>query len=254
MGDAVEFEGVVVLVDRFPALAGVDLRVQVGEMVCLRGPNGAGKSTLLRACAGLAAVRGTRAEVLGIDLKTQRRLVRPHVGLLGHRSPLYGDLRVEDQLRYCAGLHRADRHEVSAAAERFELGGRLAGVAIRRLSEGQQRRVALACLTIARPQLWLLDEPHAGLDVTNRQALDDLLADAANSGATVIFATHETGRPAAAAARQVHLLGGHVEMSTETTTETMTEPDSAPQPIAASSAIAASTKFDSSIDSPTDVA
>ena len=211
MGAAVAFEGVVALQDRFPALAGLDLSVQYGEMVCLRGPNGAGKSTLLRACAGLVPVRGERAEVLGFDLRADRRSVRRHVGLLGHRVPLYGDLRVSDQLRHCVGLHSAAAAEVSAAVERFGIGGRLADVSIRRLSEGQQRRVALACLTVARPRLWLLDEPHAGLDAANRDALDELLADAVEAGATVLFATHETGRPGVAAARQVVLAGGRVE-------------------------------------------
>ena len=214
MGAAVAFEGVVALLDRFPALAGVDLSVQDGEMVCLRGPNGAGKSTLLRACAGLVPLRGERARVLGFDLIADRRSVRRHVGLLGHRVPLYGDLRVSDQLRHCADLHSAAPAEAAAAVERFAIGGRLAEVPIRRLSEGQQRRVALACLTIARPRLWLLDEPHAGLDAASRDALDDLLTDAAAAGATVMFATHETGRPGVAAARQVALAGGRVETAT----------------------------------------
>lgn len=201
------------LLDRFPALAGVDLSVESGEMVCLRGPNGAGKTTLLRACAGLVPTRGSRAEVLGLDLIADRRSVRRHVGLLGHRTPLYGDLRVDDQLRHCAALHGASDGEVSEAAERFSLGGRLMEVAIRRLSEGQQRRVALACLTVARPRIWLLDEPHAGLDGTSRDALDELLGDAVNAGATVMFATHETGRARVAAARQVSLAGGRVVAS-----------------------------------------
>lgn len=204
------------LLDRFPALSGVDLSVESGEMVCLRGPNGAGKTTLLRACAGLVGVRGSRAEVLGFDLIADRRSVRRHVGLLGHRTPLYGDLQVSDQLRYRAALHGAPDGEASQAAERFFLDGRLSGVVIRRLSEGQQRRLALACLTIARPRLWLLDEPHAGLDRTARDALDELLGDAVKAGATVMFATHETGRATLAAARQVMLAGGRVRASSET--------------------------------------
>ncbi len=211
MGAAVAFEGVVALLGRFPALAGVNLRIETGEMVCLRGPNGAGKTTLLRACAGLIPLRGARAEVLGFDLRARRRAVGTHVGLLGHRSPLYGDLRVNDQLRYCADVHRASAVEVSAARERFELAGRLGDVVVRRLSEGQQRRVALACLAIARPRLWLLDEPHAGLDTLRRDALDELLIEAVQAGATVLFASHETGRPCVDATRQVVLVGGRVQ-------------------------------------------
>ncbi len=201
------------LLDRFPALAGVDLSVESGEMVCLRGPNGAGKTTLLRACAGLVPLRAARAEVLGFDLIADRRSVRRHVGLLGHRTPLYGDLRVGDQLRHCAALHDASGVETSAAADRFSLEGRLLEVPIRRLSEGQRRRVALACLTVARPRVWLLDEPHAGLDHASRDALDMLLGDAVEAGATVMFATHETGRARVAAARQVTLVGGRVSLS-----------------------------------------
>ena len=199
------------LLDRFPALAGVDLSVQAGEMVCLRGPNGAGKTTLLRACAGLVPVQGARAEVLGFDLTADRRAVRRHVGLLGHRAPLYGDLLVADQLRHSADMCRAAPGEAAAAAERFALHARLREVPIRRLSEGQQRRVALACLTIARPRLWLLDEPHAGLDESNRRALDELLREAVDAGATIMFATHEASRGAAAAARCITLGGGRVE-------------------------------------------
>ena len=180
------------LLDRFPALAGVDLSVSAGEVVGIAGPNGAGKTTLLRACAGLVPLRAKRAEVLGFDLLADRRAVRRHVGLLGHRAPLYGDLRVADQLRHCAALLDADASEVSSAAERFGLGGRLESVAIRRLSEGQQRRVALACLTIARPRLWLLDEPHAGLDASSRAALDELLAGAAAAGASTRIHTRRS--------------------------------------------------------------
>ncbi|WP_419843014.1 heme ABC exporter ATP-binding protein CcmA [Candidatus Poriferisodalis sp.] len=210
MGAAVAFKSVVALLSRFPALAGVDLSVEAGEMVCLRGPNGAGKTTLLRTCAGLVPLQAKRAEVLGFDLRAERRAVRAHVGLLGHRLPLYGDLRVDDQLRYCAAVHRATALEVSAAIDRFALGGRLGSVVIGRLSHGQQRRVALACLTIARPRLWLLDEPHAGLDASSRDALDELLLEAVEAGATVMFATHETASARLAAVRQVALAGGCV--------------------------------------------
>lgn len=220
MGAAVAFEGVVALLDRFPALAGVDLSVDAGEIVGLRGPNGAGKSTLLRACAGLVPLRGSRAEVLGFDLLGDRRGVRRHVGLLGHRAPLYGDMRVADQLRHSAAVVGAASSEVAGAVERFGLGGRLAEVAVRRLSEGQQRRVALACLTIARPRLWLLDEPHAGLDEANRNALDELLNDAASAGATILLATHETGRVGFGPDREVTLVSGRVAESADASGET----------------------------------
>src|SRR5437879_26288 len=102
MPPAVRFRAAVSLLGRFPALAGVDLDVAAGEVVLIQGPNGAGKTTLLRACAGLVPVVDGEAEVLGYDLRRDRRSVRRHVALLGHASGLYDDLTVADNLRFVA--------------------------------------------------------------------------------------------------------------------------------------------------------
>src|SRR5207244_5115063 len=99
---AVRFRAAVSLLGRFPALAGVDLDVAAGEVVLVQGPNGAGKTTLLRACAGLVPVVSGAAQVLGHDLRRDRRTVRRRVALLGHASPLYDDLTVVDNLRFVA--------------------------------------------------------------------------------------------------------------------------------------------------------
>ena len=81
-----------------------------------------------------------------------------------------------------------------AALERLGLYGRLAEVPVRRLSAGQQRRTALACLVVRRAELWLLDEPHAGLDAAGRDDLDAIIRQAAESGVTVLVASHESDR------------------------------------------------------------
>jgi ABC-type multidrug transport system ATPase subunit len=75
----VELRGAVALLGNFPALAGVDLTVESGEVVLLRGPNGAGKTTLLRLCAGLVRPESGSVEVLGHDLVRERRSVRRRV-------------------------------------------------------------------------------------------------------------------------------------------------------------------------------
>src|SRR3954453_5163429 len=84
MDAVVRFRAAISLLGRFPALAGVDLDVDRGEIVLLQGPNGAGKTTLLRACAGLVAIAQGEAVVLGCDLTVDRRAIRRRVGLLGH--------------------------------------------------------------------------------------------------------------------------------------------------------------------------
>ncbi|QXC60944.1 heme ABC exporter ATP-binding protein CcmA [Aquihabitans sp. G128] len=210
MEPVVDFRGAVCLLGRFPALAGVDLDVARGEIVLLQGPNGAGKTTVLRACAGLVPVVEGDASVLGVDLRADRRAVRHRVGLLGHASGLYEDLTVADNVRFWARAGRAHDADADAAMARLGLAGRLADVAVARLSAGQRRRTSLAVMVARRPELWLLDEPHAALDQDGRDLVDSLMADAVAAGATVLFASHELDRAQAVAHRTITIAGGTV--------------------------------------------
>jgi heme ABC exporter ATP-binding subunit CcmA len=206
----VELEEAVAVLGRFPALAGATLRVDDGEIVLLRGPNGAGKTTLLRLCAGLLPlVRGT-GSVLGLDLATHRESVRRTVGLLGHQNGLYLDLTVRENVRFWGSTVGASDAEIDAAMRRLDVGGRLADVAVSKLSAGQKRRTALACLIARRARLWLLDEPHAGLDASARDELDETLRQAAEAGATIVVASHELERAGSLATRTVDVIAGRV--------------------------------------------
>lgn len=210
MERVIHFHQAVSLLGRFPALAGVDLDVERGEIVLVQGVNGAGKTTLLRSCAGLVPIVAGEAAVLGHDLREDRRAVRHRVGMLGHSTGLYDDLTVADNVRFWARAVRARRSDADAAMERLGLTGRLAAVPVARLSAGQRRRTALACLVARRPELWLLDEPHAGLDAAGRDTVDQLVRDAAASGATVLVASHELERTTSLAHRRVVISGGMV--------------------------------------------
>ncbi|HEX7166204.1 MAG TPA: ABC transporter ATP-binding protein [Acidimicrobiales bacterium] len=194
MTPAIRLSRAVVLLGRFPALAGADLLVERGEVVHVSGPNGAGKTTLLRLCAGLHGLASGEAEVLGVDLRTNGRDVRRNVGLLGHAGFLYDDLTVAENVRFAVRAAGVPVDDGDAAIDRLGLGGRLRDVSAGRLSAGQRRRTALAVLVARRPQLWLMDEPHAGLDADGRALVDGLIADAAAGGATVVFASHELDR------------------------------------------------------------
>ena len=206
----VEFDDVVAVLGSFPALAGATLRVERGEVVLLRGPNGAGKTTLLRLCAGLVpVVRGT-GTVFGFDLTTELDAIRPRVGLLGHRNGLYLDLTVHENVSFWGATVEATEAEIDAAMERLAVTGRLRDTAVRRLSAGQRRRTALACLAARRAELWLLDEPHAGLDAAGRDELDAMLRQAVEAGATVMVARHELERAGSLADRVVDVVGGRI--------------------------------------------
>jgi heme ABC exporter ATP-binding subunit CcmA len=209
----IDLDGAVAVLGRFPAVAGVTLAVDRGEIVWLRGPNGAGKTTLLRLCAGLVPLARGRGTVLGYDLATERDRVRPLVGVLGHRNGLYLDLTVTENVAFWGSTVEASEHERMAALERLGLDGRVADVPVRRLSAGQQRRTALACLVVRRAELWLLDEPHAGLDAAGRDDLDAIIRRAAEAGVTVLVASHESDRARPLAPRVVDIAGGTVLVS-----------------------------------------
>jgi heme ABC exporter ATP-binding subunit CcmA len=201
---------VVAVLGDFPALAGASLVVERGEIVLLRGPNGAGKTTLLRLCAGLVPLTRGSGSVAGHDLTVDREAVRRRVGLLGHQNGLYRDLSVRENVNFWGATVGATSHEIDAAMERLGIAGRLVDVPVGRLSAGQRRRTSLACLVARRAELWLLDEPHAGLDADARNELDETLRQAAAVGATIVVASHELDRAGALATRTVEVVGGQV--------------------------------------------
>ena len=195
------------------ALVDVNLTVEPGEFVSLIGPSGCGKSTLLRACAGLMPViRGT-ADVLGFDLTVDRESVRERVGLLGHQNGLFGELTIAENVSFWSTVVGASTAERNSAMERMAIDGKLAGRRVSELSAGQKRRCALACLVVRRAELWLLDEPHAGLDAKGRDEIDRIVKEAAASGATVVVASHEIERAQQLATRTISLVSGQVRDS-----------------------------------------
>ncbi len=206
----ISMQGVVALLGRFPALSGVNLEVHKREIVLLQGPNGAGKSTLLRLCAGLLRPEAGTAIVLGHDLGRDPDPVRRSVGLLGHDTALYDELTVLENLRFWASFSRAGTATVDAALDRLGVDQRLRDVAVGRLSAGQRRRVAIAGIVVRRPSLWLLDEPHAGLDDEGRDLVDHLVLQATQDGATALLVSHEIDRTFELATRRVTVAGGMV--------------------------------------------
>ena len=206
----VSFSDVVVVYDNFPALAGASFEVASGEIVLLQGPNGAGKTTLLRACAGLLPIARGTATVLGCDLSVERYSVRAKVGLLGHANGLFQDLTVAEKMLFWSRLIGASDQDVKTAMRLMGLSDRLSATRVANLSAGQRRRCALAILIVRRAQLWLLDEPHAGLDSQGRDELDKTLRSAQEAGATVVFASHEIDRAQNLATRCLTVAGGVV--------------------------------------------
>jgi heme ABC exporter ATP-binding subunit CcmA len=218
--NVVRLRSAVCLLDRFPALAGVDLDVDEGEILLLSGSNGAGKTTLLRLLAGLVPLYSGEAHVLGCDLSRDRRSARRDLALVGHETFCYDDLTVRENLRFAARASGSDAALADDAIDRVGLGPS-ADVLHRRLSAGQRRRLALGVAWCRDPRLLLLDEPHAGLDADGRHVLDDIVRAAPAEGRTVLLASHELDRTRALAHREVVLTSGRADLapSSETTAE-----------------------------------
>ena len=173
----------------YTALEGVTCRVESGSIVALVGPNGAGKSTFLRLAAGLIDPSAGRVTVDGHPAGSLE--ARALLSYLPDSPALYDDLSLNEHLEYVARLHGVEAWEDWAA----ELLDRL-GLASRAddppggFSRGMRQKASIA-LAFVRPfGVLLADEPFDGLDPPSREALDELVAEAAGAGAAVVLATH----------------------------------------------------------------
>ena len=171
MNPVIAVRGLVKRFGRRAALDGVDVRLDGGQIVGIVGPDGAGKTTLLRALAGLLDVEAAEARVLGYDLRGDVTAMKARIGYLPQAFSLHRDLTVEENLRFTARLHRLPPEEFEARSGRLlartglaPFTGRAAGA----LSGGMKQKLAIANALLPRPELLLLDEPTAGVDVVAR--------------------------------------------------------------------------------------
>ena len=162
------------------ALSGIDLEVTGAQMLGVVGPDGAGKTTLLRVLAGLLELEADQAESLGYDLRKDVREYKRHIGYVPQTFSLYRDLSILENLSFTARLHRIDAALFEQrSGELLERTG-LAPFADRRardLSGGMKQKLAVANALLPRPDLLILDEPTAGVDVVARREIFEILGE-----------------------------------------------------------------------------
>jgi ABC-2 type transport system ATP-binding protein len=194
------------------ALAGVDLELDAHAVVGIVGPDGAGKSTLLRALAGLLDVEAQEATVFGHDLRAPDvTALKARIGYVPQTFSLHRDLSILENLRFTARLHRLSDDDFDRRAtpllERTALApfrDRPVGM----LSGGMKQKLALANALLPAPELLVLDEPTAGIDVVARGELWEML-EAARAAALVVLSTSYL-EEAARCDRLVYLDDGRV--------------------------------------------
>jgi zinc transport system ATP-binding protein len=183
-----------------PILRDIDLRVDSGEVVALLGANGSGKSTLVKAMVGLLPTSAGRLRLFGTPLPEFHDWRR--IGYVPQRSTITQGVPATVREVVAAGrlarrrplrpARSADRRAVRQALETVGLADR-AGQQVSQLSGGQQQRVLMARTLAGEPDVLLLDEPNAGVDLISQQAIADTLAGLARTGATIVVVLHELG-------------------------------------------------------------
>lgn len=174
------------------ALAALTLELFAGEIYGLVGPDGAGKTTALRILAGMIAADAGVAEVLGRSPLTAEPALRSALGYMPQQYSLYGDLSVEENLRFFARMFCLSRAEYRERRARLLQITRLEPFTTRRadaLSGGMYKKLALACVLLPRPRLLLMDEPTNGVDPVSRRELWALLFELAAEGMAILVST-----------------------------------------------------------------
>ena len=170
-----------------PVLKDIDLEIPAGSVTGLLGPSGCGKSTLMRAIVGVQIVAAGTVFVLGEPAGSAP--LRRRVGYVTQAPSVYGDLSVEENLRFFASVVGADRRRIGEVIETVGLGGFEARVT-GSLSGGQRSRVSLATALLGRPDVLVLDEPTVGLDPVLRADLWSTFHELAAAGTTLLVSSH----------------------------------------------------------------
>ena len=213
----VDVQGASVSLGGRPIVRGIDLTVQAGEVVALLGPNGSGKSTFVKAMVGLYPLSAGAVRLFGEPVDSFKQWHR--LGYVPQRSTIAQGVPSTVAEVVAAGrlsrrrpfvpTRRSDRAAVQRALEAVGLADD-ARHPVSTLSGGQQQRVLIARTLAGEPELMVLDEPNAGVDLVSQQAISGTLASMAEQGATIVVVLHELGHLADVIQRSVVLREGRV--------------------------------------------
>ena len=200
-----------------PVVSGVTLDVQAGEVLAILGPNGSGKSTLVKGLLGLNDHLAGEAALFGTPIDRFRDHAR--VGYVPQRHTLSTSVRATvdeivaiGRLPHQNWLGRPNHQDRLIIRESLTVVGLedRSTVDVSTLSGGQQRRVLIARALAAQPDVLIMDEPTAGVDLASQEVLSQVLARLAQRGATMLIVTHELQALRGVLTRIVQISGGRI--------------------------------------------
>ncbi|HAZ08068.1 MAG TPA: ABC transporter [Elusimicrobia bacterium] len=192
----IEIEGLVKRFGSYTAVAGLDLRVESGEIFGFLGPNGAGKTTTVKLITGLLKPTAGRVRVAGFDVALQTLQAKRAMGLVPDEPFVYPKLTGTEYLRFVGelyGVPLADmRKRVPELLEMFEFGSWGAEL-VESYSHGMRQKLVLAGILLHDPEVLVLDEPMVGLDPKSARLVKDIFLKLAGRGRTIFMCTHILG-------------------------------------------------------------
>jgi ABC-2 type transport system ATP-binding protein len=174
------------------AVRGLDLAVRRGEIFGLVGPDGAGKTTTMRMLTGILAASEGTATVAGFPIRDDAEAIKARISYMSQRFGLYGDLTVEENLRFYADLYQVPRRDREPLEERLLGFSNLTPFRkrqARNLSGGMKQKLGLACALIHKPEILFLDEPTNGVDPVSRRDFWRILYAMLKEGVTIFIST-----------------------------------------------------------------
>lgn len=192
-GDAVRVEHLTKIFGSFTAVDHISFNIRRGEIFGFLGPNGAGKSTTIRMLCGILRPTSGLAWVAGLEVADQPDEIKAIIGYMSQKFTLYGDLTVEENLRFFCGIHGLKGKKIDFRLKEIlrltgleDRSGYLAG----ELPGGWKQRLSLGCAILHEPQVLFLDEPTASVDPAARKDFWDLIYHLSEQGTTVFVSSH----------------------------------------------------------------